>query len=363
MKFLQKATLAAAIAAAPFAAQAELKAMDDAMMSATTGQAGVTIEIDMDAAGITIGEVEYTDTQVGADTDGGSVVLQNIKISDTDITQTIDVDGDGSLKIGMTTSGNINLDLGNSAVAGTSAVALKSAAGDITEVVNDVHLEVEMARNDTTIVNLQNAANAAKYGLTGISFNNGAGVSSTAASGSAAIIADMDVRIVDLDVGAFGYTQAQADTRAQSHSTVVAARTTLTDDAGVGQVDYNADGTVQTVYSDAGVTAIDLDDAANAGIKAKADAVDGAQTTVAGQIAGGAAVKLNDITFSSNDDGTGTVNVKQTIWADSEGVYIAMGDINGTLNIGGVELGGSTIGSVAVRNIQLNGMTQRIYGH
>ena len=47
MKFLKKATLAAAVAVAPFAAQAELKAMDDAMMSATTGQAGVTIEIDM----------------------------------------------------------------------------------------------------------------------------------------------------------------------------------------------------------------------------------------------------------------------------------------------------------------------------
>jgi len=348
MKFLQKATLAAAIAAAPFAAQAELKAMDDAMMSATTGQAGVTIEIDMNAAGITVGEVEYTDTQAGSDTDGGSVVLQNIKISDTDITQTIDVDGDGSLKIGMTTSGNINLDLGNSAVAGTSAVALKSAAGDITEVVNDVHLEVEMARNDTTIVNLQNAANVAKYGLAGVSFDNGAGVSSSAAAGSAAIIADMDVRIVDLDVGAFGYTQAQADLRGTNTANAYAAGyAALTDDNGNGLADE------QAAYTTA--NAVDANDDG---------AIDGAELTgLQNAIAGGAAVKLNDITFSANDDGSGTVNVKQTIWADSEGVYIAMGNINGTLNIGGVELGGSTIGSVAVRNIQLNGMTQRIYGH
>jgi len=73
MKFLKKASLAAAIAAAPFAAQAELVAMDDATMSSTTGQAGVTIDITIGATGITADSVTYTDT----DTDG-SVVMNGL---------------------------------------------------------------------------------------------------------------------------------------------------------------------------------------------------------------------------------------------------------------------------------------------
>ena len=62
MKTFQKITLAAAISAAPFMAQAELTPMDDALMGDTTGQAGVTIEIDLGNDGIKVGEVVYTDT-------------------------------------------------------------------------------------------------------------------------------------------------------------------------------------------------------------------------------------------------------------------------------------------------------------
>ena len=40
MKGLKKIALATAVAAAPFAAQAELQAMDDSMMGNVTGQAG-----------------------------------------------------------------------------------------------------------------------------------------------------------------------------------------------------------------------------------------------------------------------------------------------------------------------------------
>ena len=43
MKGLKKIALATAVAAAPFAAQAELTAMNDSAMGNVTGQAGVTI--------------------------------------------------------------------------------------------------------------------------------------------------------------------------------------------------------------------------------------------------------------------------------------------------------------------------------
>lgn len=58
MKGLNKLALATVIAAAPFAAQAELKAMNDGAMGDVTGQAGVTIELETK---VDIGAVTYTD--------------------------------------------------------------------------------------------------------------------------------------------------------------------------------------------------------------------------------------------------------------------------------------------------------------
>ncbi|MBL3556772.1 MULTISPECIES: DUF6160 family protein [Marinobacter] len=58
MKGLKKIALATAVAAAPFAAQAELQAMDDSMMGNVTGQAGVTIELETQ---VSIGQFTYTD--------------------------------------------------------------------------------------------------------------------------------------------------------------------------------------------------------------------------------------------------------------------------------------------------------------
>ena len=58
MKGLKKLTLVTAIAAAPFAANADLKALDESTMGNVTGQAGVTIELD---AKVDIKEVAYQD--------------------------------------------------------------------------------------------------------------------------------------------------------------------------------------------------------------------------------------------------------------------------------------------------------------
>ncbi|MFO8142255.1 MAG: DUF6160 family protein, partial [Marinobacter sp.] len=58
MKGLKKLALATAIAAVPFAANADLKAMDDSAMGNVTGQSGVTIEL---AAQVDVKEVAYQD--------------------------------------------------------------------------------------------------------------------------------------------------------------------------------------------------------------------------------------------------------------------------------------------------------------
>ena len=74
MKGLKKLALATAVAAAPFAAHADLKALDDSAMGNVTGQAGVTIELETE---VSIGEFRYTDEGYLAVNDiyigGGSV--------------------------------------------------------------------------------------------------------------------------------------------------------------------------------------------------------------------------------------------------------------------------------------------------
>lgn len=308
MKFLKKASLAAAIAAAPFAVNAEMVAMDDATMSSTTGQAGVTIEMNIGASGISVGEVEYTDE--------GSVLLQDITVKNVNnLTQTIDVDSYGNLVLGMSGVTGMEVGLGDTVADTTgnsSAVALKSAAGEVTELVNNIDMTLNLGSSTTTIVNLQAAGNTAASGL-----------SAAAASGSVAIKAGASIEITDMNVGAFGYTRAQADARA--------------DLAAYGG---NGDGSL-----------------------------DATEQAVADSLANGSAVQLTGIKFYGTGGPGTAATLDQTIYAkggtaaQGGGVYIEMGSINGTLEIGGIAMGGASIGSVKVSDINLAGMTQRIYGH
>lgn len=116
MKGLNKIALVAAIAAAS-TAQAELVAMDDASMSATTGQAGLTI--DVNAAEISIGEIAYQD--------GGFVGINGLTLAGavdpatgtavaglTDIRMTVDV-------VGSDGAAGVAYDLGSTYLAGAPA--------------------------------------------------------------------------------------------------------------------------------------------------------------------------------------------------------------------------------------------------
>ncbi len=79
MKAFKKLALVTAIAAAPFA-QAELVAIDDAVMSDMTGQAGISIEL---SAEVSIGSVVYTDTD-GLDNGAGSLAITGIVLGGND---------------------------------------------------------------------------------------------------------------------------------------------------------------------------------------------------------------------------------------------------------------------------------------
>jgi len=120
MKGLKKLVLATAVAAIPFAAQADLKAMDDTAMGDVTGQAGVTIELETK---VDIGEFRYTDEgylsvsniaigggEATADGAGGvavSGILDDIKI-DIDIL----ADGDALISVGTISGAPVDYAMG-----------------------------------------------------------------------------------------------------------------------------------------------------------------------------------------------------------------------------------------------------------
>ncbi len=156
MKGLNKITLIAAIAAAS-SAQAEMVSMDEAAMSEATGQAGITIDIN--AADIKIGAIDYKDqgflsikgvhltgSQNAFGVAGGDGILNDIQIH-------IDVAG-------------ANLDLGRTKFGGTllsqtAAISTGQANGNyVAPVINDGDLVISALTGD-----LSNLLRSVDFGL------------------------------------------------------------------------------------------------------------------------------------------------------------------------------------------------------
>ena len=323
MKTFQKIALVSAIAAAPFAAQADLTPMDDSLMGNTTGQSGVTIEIELGSTGIQIGGITYTDTAhevtdingvapgdagyVSTTEDGGSVVLENINISGLGtLTQTIDVSENGDLVMATTApTSDIVISMGGTDTS--SALRLQGTGGSA-EIINNLDMTVALGASNTTIKNLSNV-NASGLGTLGQ-----AGVLDTddntysTAVGSMVIDSTASFELKELNVGLFGYTNDQA-----------------------------------------------------AFLKA------GGATQTQSEIANGSAIQITGLSLANHDAAAGTgggaLTLNQKIWANSGGVYIQIGGINADLNINDIAIGGASIGAVSVEGLQMAGLTQRIYGH
>lgn len=132
MKGLKKIALATAVAAAPFAAHADLQAMDDTAMSSVTGQAGVTIELETQ---VSIGQFRYTDEGSfvvndivlggsGVAGGAGSNLLDDLKI-DIDVL----ADGDAVIHVGSISGNPIDWGMTASSMAlvgGTDSTTLIS---------------------------------------------------------------------------------------------------------------------------------------------------------------------------------------------------------------------------------------------
>ncbi len=179
MKGLKKLALATAVAAAPFA-QAELTAMDDSLLADMTGQAGITIDVDLQ---MTIDAIKYVDddgaTRADLDLNGdgdfldpdeeavlgakGAITAKGLTIGSIDEATgdlstasirgvTIDADGDAGLTIGF---GKI----------GTFGVNDNGTAADTTDdfVENVQGLDIKI---DAVMINAGNANLAVSQAIT-----------------------------------------------------------------------------------------------------------------------------------------------------------------------------------------------------
>ena len=311
MKTFQKIALVSAIAAAPFAAQADLTPMTDSLMGDTTGQAGVTIDMTIEGAGITVGSVVYTDE--------GSLGINGISITGTNaagdanqamsLSQTVDVLANGDLQLVVSPQGgeqylNIGLD---SVTLMANAATDANYAANASELVNNLDMTVKLTGNSTTTIHNVDVSSQTlgDFSVTGAAATSTAGL---------VISQNASFQIENLDVGLFGYTADQADV--------------LADTAAYGG---NGDGSL-----------------------------DAAETGTAAVIADRAAISITGLKLNNNG---GAINLNQKIWADSTGVSIQIAGFDADLSIQGITIGGASIGSLAVNDISMAGITQKIYGH
>ena len=380
MKTFQKIALVSAIAAAPFAAQADLTPMDDALMGDTTGQAGVTIEIDLGTDGIGIGSVVYTDTahtgevvdtngvapgetgyvSTQGSIDGGSVVLENISIGlDGTLVQTIDVSKGGDLEMTVTAPGLMQIAAGNDTadtIGAFSALKLKAVDGSESEIINNLSLDVTLGESTTTIKNL---GNSGSLGLGGLAGAGVVGADYQAMSSSMAIQMTAKAKIENLNVGLFGYTNAQATAIVNGKVTAYEGGYATALAADGGTAGTNTAGYVATY----GATVdTDGDGVFDTAVK----------TGLTNKVATGSAIQVSGVSIKDANATDGMFTVEQRIWAvggdasevgSDAGVYIQMGAMNLDINVAGIGIGGHSIGAVAINGLEMNGLTQRIYGH
>ena len=163
MKGLKKIALATAVAAAPFAAQADLKALDDTTMGNVTGQAGVTIELETE---VSIGEFRYTDEGYLAVNDisigGGSVerdangAVTGVSGMLDDLVIDIDVEADGDAFIDVHSISGTPIDF--AMAVGSASLNATDGSGDSTLLASNIGIEGNLGllniRVDTATDNL-----------------------------------------------------------------------------------------------------------------------------------------------------------------------------------------------------------------
>ncbi|MEQ9546471.1 MAG: DUF6160 family protein [Marinobacter sp.] len=304
MKGLKKIALATAVAAAPFAAHADLKAMDDSAMGNVTGQAGVTIELETK---VSIGQFKYTDEGsfavndivlggAGVTADGATAgyndLLDQLKI-DIDVAD----DGDAVIHVG-TLDGN-PIDWGMT--VGSMELLAGSTGTDSTTLISNMSGYGNLAQLDFRVDTATDHLN---------------------------IVAAFDVQDMDFDVEFLG----------------IGVRDMVITGAG-DNFDYNGDG--NTAGEDKAAVA--------GGTQATVEGLDA--TTPEGQKAIGIMTEFANVNLDVyKGAGLGASTATDVLRVDVNNVYMDM-------SIGAVEIGGTSIGSLAIDNLAVTDTKLAVYGH
>ncbi|WP_323750837.1 DUF6160 family protein [Marinobacter sp.] len=265
MKGLKKIALVTAIAAAPFAAHADLKAMDDSMMGNITGQAGVTIELETQ---VSIGSFVYTDE--------GSFVVSGIEI-------------------------------GGSGLAG----------GAGTNLLDDLYIDIDVEADGDAFISVHSLSGAP----------------------------------IDWGVTADSMSLVAAD---GSQSTTLISN--LSGHGNLAQLDVRVDTATDQLQLDAAFNVVDMDfDVEFLGVGIRDMAIMGGTffedggTTFTGLFA------VADVDVYKGA-GLGASTATDVLRID-------INDITMDMNIGAIEIGGTSIGSVALDNLTISNTKLAVYGH
>jgi len=308
MKGLKKLALASAVAAAPFA-QAELVAMDDAVLADMTGQAGVSIELD---TAVTVGSFTYTDTDgfASAGNNAGSVTMSGIAFGGATV-------AGGAAATDDARFDNVKIDID---VDGVGGILMHLGAVDTAGVLT--------------------GANTADFGLHIDS------VTSSAAAGSVTLASNINIggNLGPVDVNINDTTGTGAVISVAAYFEVTTGDMDI-DVIGLGVRNLR-------VFDDSNPFAADATyGTAGLGLEAVGTGDDN-WAKVAMQISTGSTTVTDPLGAATTIDSVLQVTVAEMamdITAD-----LTMG------NVGGTDL---SLGSIAIQDLNMSGTTVKIYGH
>ncbi|BEH14517.1 MULTISPECIES: DUF6160 family protein [Marinobacter] len=264
MKGLKKIALATAVAAMPFAAHADLKALDDTAMGNVTGQAGVTIELETK---VSIGQFVYTDE--------GSFTVNDIV-------------------------------LGGSGVAG----------GPGTDLLDDLYIDIDVEADGDAVIH----------------------------------VGSLSGQPIDWGMTASSMELVAAD---GSESTTLVSN--LSGWGMLGALDIRVDTATDTLNLDVAFNVMQMDfDVEFLGIGIRDMAIMGGQFFEGDTGAAGMFAVANVDVYKGDGFGASTA---------TDVLRIDINDITMDMSIGAIEIGGTSIGSIAMDNLTISDTRLAVYGH